>query len=114
VAMKLEANRLQLPGVVLDDNTLVRRYPGGPSMSHILGYVGIIADQDGVDHLVRMMHHLVQDQVGHQALEVNAASAMRRPYGDNSSRTRPLVSIANVIVISPPMTATAAKATNTY
>lgn len=25
----------------------------------ILGYVGIIADQDGVDHLVRMMHHLV-------------------------------------------------------
>jgi glycosyltransferase involved in cell wall biosynthesis len=27
----------------------------------VLGYVGIIADQDGVDHLVRMMHHLVQD-----------------------------------------------------
>jgi penicillin-binding protein 2 len=46
VAMKLEANRLQLPGVVLDDNTLVRRYPGGPSMSHILGYVGIISDDD--------------------------------------------------------------------
>lgn len=46
VAMKLEANRLQLPGVVLDDNTLVRRYPGGPSMSHILGYVGIIDDGD--------------------------------------------------------------------
>ncbi len=27
----------------------------------VLGYVGIIADQDGVDHLVRMMHHLVHD-----------------------------------------------------
>lgn len=25
----------------------------------VLGYVGIIADQDGVDHLVRMMHHIV-------------------------------------------------------
>ena len=27
----------------------------------VLGYVGIIADQDGVDHLVRMMHHIVHD-----------------------------------------------------
>lgn len=27
----------------------------------VLGYVGIIADQDGVDHLVRCVHHLVSD-----------------------------------------------------
>jgi glycosyltransferase involved in cell wall biosynthesis len=27
----------------------------------VLGYVGIIADQDGVDHLIRMMRHLVHD-----------------------------------------------------
>jgi glycosyltransferase involved in cell wall biosynthesis len=27
----------------------------------VLGYLGIIADQDGVDHLVRMMHHIVRD-----------------------------------------------------
>lgn len=27
----------------------------------VLGYVGIIADQDGVDHLVRMMHHIVRE-----------------------------------------------------
>jgi penicillin-binding protein 2 len=46
VAMKLEANRLQLPGVVLNDDTLVRRYPGGMPMSHILGYVGVIDDND--------------------------------------------------------------------
>jgi glycosyltransferase involved in cell wall biosynthesis len=26
----------------------------------VLGYVGIIADQDGVDHLVHMVHHLVR------------------------------------------------------
>lgn len=29
--------------------------------STVLGYVGIIADQDGVDHLVRCVHHLVAD-----------------------------------------------------
>lgn len=27
----------------------------------VLGYIGIIADQDGVDHLVRMMHHILHD-----------------------------------------------------
>jgi glycosyltransferase involved in cell wall biosynthesis len=27
----------------------------------VLGYVGIIADQDGVDHLVQMIHHLVHN-----------------------------------------------------
>ncbi len=27
----------------------------------VLGYVGVIADQDGVDHLVEMMRHLVED-----------------------------------------------------
>lgn len=46
VALKLEANRLYLPGVVLDDSVLTRHYPGGPTMSHILGYVGQIQDAD--------------------------------------------------------------------
>lgn len=27
----------------------------------VLGYVGIISDQDGVDHIVRMLHHLMAD-----------------------------------------------------
>jgi penicillin-binding protein 2 len=46
VALKLEANRIYLPGVELDDSVLTRRYPGGPVMSHILGYVGQIQDAD--------------------------------------------------------------------
>lgn len=46
VALKLEANRIYLPGVELDDSNLTRRYPGGPTMSHILGYVGKIQDGD--------------------------------------------------------------------
>ncbi len=39
LALKLEANRLYLPGVRLDDSILVRDYPGGEVMSHLLGYV---------------------------------------------------------------------------
>ncbi|HKG26586.1 MAG TPA: penicillin-binding protein 2 [Thermomicrobiales bacterium] len=42
IALLLEANRIKLPGVHLDDSALVRAYPGGESMSHILGYVGKI------------------------------------------------------------------------
>jgi penicillin-binding protein 2 len=42
IALTLEANRNKLPGVELDDSALVRAYPGGEAMSHILGYVGKI------------------------------------------------------------------------
>ena len=35
----------------------------------VLGYMGIISDQDGVDHFVRMLHHLVVD---HRCEEVSA------------------------------------------
>lgn len=42
VALKLEANKIYLPGVALDDSALTRVYTGGQTMSHILGYVGLI------------------------------------------------------------------------
>jgi len=46
VALKLEANKLQLPGVEVDGDVLVRRYPGGEAMSHVLGYVGRVGPDD--------------------------------------------------------------------
>lgn len=36
----------------------------------VLGYVGIIADQDGVDHLVRMMRHIVHEAKKHSVRAV--------------------------------------------
>lgn len=38
-ALKLEANKMYLPGVELDDTVLVRQYSGGEVMSHVVGYV---------------------------------------------------------------------------
>jgi penicillin-binding protein 2 len=38
LALRLEANKLYLPGVQVVDNVLVRRYHGGEVMSHVLGY----------------------------------------------------------------------------
>lgn len=46
VAMALGANTLHLPGVEVDDNDLVRRYSGGDSFSHLLGYVGPITEDE--------------------------------------------------------------------
>ncbi|MEA2582324.1 MAG: penicillin-binding protein 2 [Thermomicrobiales bacterium] len=46
IALYLEANRIKLPGVHLDDSALVRSYPGGEVMSHILGYVGKINQEE--------------------------------------------------------------------
>ncbi|MEZ4572107.1 MAG: penicillin-binding protein 2, partial [Thermomicrobiales bacterium] len=46
VALALGANPLHLPGVVVDDNDLVRMYSGGPSFSHLLGYVGPITEEE--------------------------------------------------------------------
>jgi glycosyltransferase involved in cell wall biosynthesis len=43
----------------------IRRVNPDPTLRRgarlILGYVGVIGDQDGVDHLVQMMRHLVKD-----------------------------------------------------
>lgn len=41
-ALKLEANKMYLPGVELNDDALVRQYNGGEVMSHVIGYVAPI------------------------------------------------------------------------
>lgn len=46
VAMKLEANKVLLPGVSIDDSALVRTYPSGPFAAHMLGYVSLVTKED--------------------------------------------------------------------
>lgn len=46
LALNVAANELYLPGVVVDDSTLIRQYPGGPPFAHILGYVGPINGEE--------------------------------------------------------------------
>jgi glycosyltransferase involved in cell wall biosynthesis len=51
----------------------VKRHPPVQQLRNgarvVLGYMGIISDQDGVDHFVRMLHHLVVD---HRCREIGA------------------------------------------
>jgi penicillin-binding protein 2 len=46
VALALESNKLFLPGITVDGETLARRYLGGEEFSHILGYVGPITEEE--------------------------------------------------------------------
>ncbi len=45
-AMVVAANALQLPGVMVDDDELIRQYPGEVEFSHVLGYVGPISEHE--------------------------------------------------------------------
>jgi penicillin-binding protein 2 len=45
-ALQVAANLVYLPGVMVDDNTLMRQYPAGAAFSHILGYVGPISEEE--------------------------------------------------------------------
>ena len=46
VALGIEANRLYLPGVQIDDQALSRNYRIGEEMGHILGYTGPITQEE--------------------------------------------------------------------
>jgi penicillin-binding protein 2 len=46
VALALDANVLDFPGMVVDESLLTRHYPLGDLVSHALGYVGPVAEED--------------------------------------------------------------------
>jgi penicillin-binding protein 2 len=85
IALKLEANLLYLPGVVLDDSVLSRSYPGGETFSHLLGYVGTISEEEyddpanmtaGGNHL-----YLRDDIIGKAGLELTMEERLRGQKG---------------------------------
>jgi penicillin-binding protein 2 len=84
-ALKLEANKLYLPGVELEDGVLIRRYPGGEAMSHILGYVGQISQRElddprNQDELGYPAYDQ-NDSIGKDGLELTLEPALRGTRG---------------------------------
>jgi penicillin-binding protein 2 len=53
MALGIEANRLYLPGVQVDDQALSRRYYVGEEMGHILGYTGLISAEELEEAIAR-------------------------------------------------------------
>ena len=85
IALKLEANKLYLPGVELEDGVLIRRYPGGEAMSHILGYVGQISQREldnprNQDELGYPIYEQT-DSIGKDGLELTLEETLRGKRG---------------------------------
>src|SRR5215213_4500420 len=91
-ALKLEANKLYLPGVELEDGVLIRRYPGGEAMSHILGYVGQISQRDlddppdsiGKDGLELDLEATLRGERGRRIIEMDASGSSWRVVPDST------------------------------
>jgi penicillin-binding protein 2 len=84
-ALKLEANKLYLPGVELEDGVLIRRYPGGEAMSHILGYVGQISQRelDNPQNKNELGYPIYDpnDSIGKDGLELSLEKTLRGTRG---------------------------------
>lgn len=83
VAVELASNALYLPGVVVDDSTLVRHYPAGAVFSHILGYVGPISQEEYESELTPSGAHIYDpdDRVGRGGIEQALETTLRGKKG---------------------------------
>ncbi|HEX5164222.1 MAG TPA: penicillin-binding transpeptidase domain-containing protein, partial [Thermomicrobiales bacterium] len=82
-ALELAANVVYLPGVIVDDTTLIRQYAGGPAFSHLLGYVGPISEQEYDAETTPTGGHIYQpdDNVGRGGVEEALEKRMRGEKG---------------------------------
>lgn len=85
IAITLEANRLMLPGVELDDSAFVRVYQAGETMSHILGYVGPVIDEERDDKSNQtpsgQPYYEYDDSIGKLGLELWLEQVLRGNRG---------------------------------
>jgi penicillin-binding protein 2 len=114
-ALKLEANKLYLPGVELEDGVLIRRYLGGEAMSHILGYVGNVSQRDldnpknqddlgypiydqndtiGKDGLELKLEPVLRGTRGRQIVEMDASGAAWRVVPGSTIEPTPGMNVA--------------------
>ncbi|MFN8591519.1 MAG: penicillin-binding protein 2 [Thermomicrobiales bacterium] len=101
VALKLESNKLYLPGVELEDGVLIRRYPGGEAMSHILGYVGKISQRDyenpkNRDELGKPLYS-PDDTIGKDGLELELEQTLRGTPGARVVEINPVADAWQVV-----------------
>jgi penicillin-binding protein 2 len=71
IALALEANGIYLPGLIVDGETLARRYQGGQEFCHLMGYVGPITTEEleSSETLTEQRPYLPNDLVGRGGLE---------------------------------------------
>jgi len=82
-ALRLASNALYLPGVEVDGEVLVRDYPAGPVMAHVLGYVGRISPEEYAERVnpVGTKLYEIEDYLGKAGLESKLEDLLRGEKG---------------------------------
>jgi penicillin-binding protein 2 len=88
-ALALESNRLYLPGILVDGESLTRRYLGGDEFGHIIGYVGPITTEEleASETLVGQNPYLPNDLIGRGGLEQALENSLRGRRGIRFNQT---------------------------
>lgn len=107
IALTLEANRLYLPGIELNDTALVRSYPAGEVMSHVLGYVGPVIDEERQDPANQTpggaSYYEFDDTIGKLGLELWMEKVLRGNRGGKFVEVDGLGVETRVIYENPPV-----------
>ncbi len=82
VALALDANVIDFPGMVVDETVLARHYPLGDLVSHVIGYVGPVITEDLRDDLTTGNPvYQPDDVIGRTGLEAALEDEMRGAAG---------------------------------
>ena len=85
VALALDANVLDFPGMVVDETLLARHYPLGDLVSHVVGYVGPVITEDlRNDPATGEPIYQTDDVIGRVGLEAAREEEMRGKEGIRS------------------------------
>lgn len=90
LALGIEANRLYLPGVRIDDQALSRNYTVGEELGHILGYTGPITKEE-YDAAI-----LTDDQ-GNPILDANGQKQHRYAFDDYLGKAGVEAGLENIL-----------------
>jgi penicillin-binding protein 2 len=82
VALALDANALDFPGMFVDESLLTRHYPQGDLVSHVLGYVGPVSQDDlQNDPVTSEPLYQPDDVIGRSGIEAARESDLRGSAG---------------------------------
>jgi penicillin-binding protein 2 len=82
VALALDANVIDFPGMVVDETVLARHYPLGDLVSHIVGYVGPVITEDlRDDPITHQPVYQPDDVIGRIGIEAALEDEMRGMAG---------------------------------
>lgn len=83
VALALDANPLDFPGMIVDDTVLMRNYPAGELTAHLLGYVGPVNEKEAtrIDPKTNESVYAKDDVIGRAGIEAALEDELRGQRG---------------------------------